>query len=77
MQAIYIVAEEKVELDEVRHRGFTLDSITPKEFVHLLRDKSHPLFADHIILYGTERFFELVLEDDQYLTQIYSPLVSA
>jgi hypothetical protein len=76
-KTIYVITEQKEQTCEDAYGDFRVLCITRKQFASLVTQKHHPLYTEPIVLYGAERFYELLAGLELTLAQMYSPLVIA
>ncbi len=76
-KTIYIITESEGDFMQFSCEGYGVQRITRKDFALFLKKKDHPLYTEPIVLYGAERFYELLASLEQSLAQLYSPLVIA
>lgn len=61
---------------KISDNEYTIEQIDRTELLHHLEDPRHPMFTDHVLLYGGERFFQLLESIDKKLSMLHSPLVA-
>jgi len=70
LQEIFVIAQDFKSIKS----PIKLTPITQDQLEQLLINKSHPLYSNHVILYGAERFFDCIKDMEDELQKTYSPL---
>ncbi len=81
-QTLYVVIEDnskimltKERIEHLERINLSCEIIGKEDLKRLLLDQQTSLYSNHIILYGFERFFELIAEISPQLEQAYNPLL--
>jgi hypothetical protein len=72
IQELYIISPSKKAI-KAPFKTIFVDENRIKE---MLADKDCLLFKSHIVFYGAEKFFEYILETEERLQKLYSPLAA-
>ena len=70
---LVFVVENISDRREIQRKFRNCVVVDKKEFLDLLVEESQ-LFANHVVIYGVERFFELLKLELDELKRLYSPL---